>query len=113
MLQIDPGEEFKYPYVYQTNYSMPIDPSQIPPSPSPPLSRFARQFIVPPQTSPAHLYQLPYFPNQSIPQNSLPPPPPPNNQQDNPMSYQSNQLAQYYFPYIQVIKLSINAMLLY
>lgn len=102
MLQVDPREEFKYPYVYQTNYSMSVDTSQQPP---PPL--YAHQLMVPPQTSPAHLYQLSYFPNQSMPQNS----PPLNTQQPNTVMYYpyasaptSNQYSQYYSPYIQVIK---------
>lgn len=96
MLQVDPREEIKFPYLY----SMSVDPSQLPaPAPPPPL--FAHQLMVPPQTSPAHLYQLSYFPNQSIPQNSQPPP---NNQQSNTiMYYPSNQYSQYYSPYIQVI----------
>lgn len=104
MLQVDPRDEFKCPYVYQANYSMSVDTSQQPP---PPL--YAHQLMVPPQTSPAHLYQLSYFPNQSIPQNS----PPLNTQQPKLMYYPcpsvstSNQYAQqYYSPYIhQVIKL--------
>lgn len=102
MLQVDPREEFKCPYVYQTNYSMSVDTSQQPP---PPL--YAHQLMVPPQTSPAHLYQLSYFPNQSMPQNS----PPLNTQQPNTVMYYpypsaptSNQYSQYYSPYIQVIK---------
>ena len=102
MLQVDPREEFKCPYVYQANYSMTVDTSQQPP---PPL--YAHQLMVPPQTSPAHLYQLSYFPNQSIPQNS----PPLNTQQPNTVMYYpypsvptSNQYSQYYSPYIQVIK---------
>lgn len=100
MLQVDPREEFKCPYVYQANYSMSVDTSQQPP---PPL--YAHQLMVPPQTSPAHLYQLSYFPNQSIPQNSQPP----NAQQPNTLMYYpyasvptSNQYSQYYSPYIQV-----------
>lgn len=106
MLQIDPREEFKYPYIYQANYSMSVDTSQQPPPPPPPL--YAHQLMVPPQTSPAHLYQLSYFPNQSIPQNTSPP----NAQQANTVMYYpypsvptSNQYPQYYSPYIQVIKI--------
>jgi hypothetical protein len=103
MLQVDPREDYKCPYVYQTNYSMSVDTSQQPP---PPL--YAHQLMVPPQTSPAHLYQLSYFPNQSIPQNS-----PPLNTQHPKLMYcpypsvsTANQYAQqYYSPYIhQVIK---------
>lgn len=107
MLQVDPREEFKCPYVYQANYSMSVDTSQ-----QPPPSLYAHQLMVPPQTSPAHLYQLSYFPNQTITQNSPPPPPPPppNAQQANTVMYYpypsvptSNQYSQYYSPYIQVI----------
>lgn len=102
MLQVDPREEFKCPYVYQANYSMSVDPSQQQQQPPPPL--YAHQLMVPPQTSPAHLYQLSYFPNQSIPQNT----PPPNAQQANAVMYYpfaslTNQYPQFYSPYIQVI----------
>ncbi|XP_025198718.1 zinc finger SWIM domain-containing protein 8-like [Melanaphis sacchari] len=98
MLQVDPREEFKCPYVYQANYSMSVDTSQQPP----PL--YAHQLMAPPQTSPAHLYQLSYFPNQSMPQNS----PTLNTQQPNTVMYYpypsaptSNQYSQYYSPYLQ------------
>lgn len=104
MLQVDPREEFKYPFVYQANYSMSVDTSQQ----APPPSLYAHQLMIPPQTSPAHLYQLSYFPNQSIPQN----PPPPNTQQANtvmyypfpslPSSNQYQQMYNQYTPYIQV-----------
>lgn len=109
MLQVDSREEFKCPYIYQANYSMSVDTSQqpaLPPPPPPPPSLYAHQLMIPPQTSPAHLYQLSYFPNQSIPQNT----PPPNAQQANTVMYYpyqsmptSNQYPQYYSPYMQVI----------
>lgn len=102
MVQVDPREEFKCPYVYQANYSMSVEAPQQPPPP--PL--YAHQLMVPPQTSPAHLYQLSYFPNQTIPQNAAPP----NAQQPNTVMYYPyasvpppNQYPQYYSPYIQVI----------
>jgi hypothetical protein len=62
--------------------------------------------MVSPQTSPAHLYQLSYFSNQSIPQNSAPS----SSQQPNTVMYYpypsvptQSQYPQYYSPYIQVI----------
>lgn len=106
MLQVDPREEFQYPYVYQTNnYSMPVDASQ-----QPPPHLFAHQLMIPPQTSPAHLYQLSYFPNQPIPPNQ----PPHNAQQSNavmyypyptltPSQYEYSQIYNQYSPFVQVI----------
>jgi len=112
LLQVDPREGFRCPYVYKPNISMSVNTSQQPP----PSSLYTHQLIVPPQTSPAHLYQLSYFPNQTIPQNSAPPPPtpppppppPPSAQQANALVYYpsvpaSNLYSQYYSPYIQVI----------
>jgi len=100
MLQVDPREEFKCPYVYQANYSMSVETPQQPP----PQSLYAHQLMVSPQTSPAHLYQLSYFSNQSIPQNSAPS----SSQQPNTVMYYpypsvptQSQYPQYYSPYIQ------------
>lgn len=103
MLQVDPREEFKCPYVYQTNYQIPVDQSQQPP----PL--YAHQLMAPPQTAPPHMYQMSpvqYFPNQSMTQNQQPPP---NAQQSNtvmlypyPTMPTSSQYGQYYSPYVQV-----------
>ncbi|XP_050525577.1 zinc finger SWIM domain-containing protein 8 homolog [Daktulosphaira vitifoliae] len=102
MLQVDPREEFKCPYVYQANYQMPVDQSQQPP----PL--YAHQLMAPPQTAPPHMYQMSsvqYFPNQPITQNQQPPP---NTQQSNtvmlypyPTMPASSQYGPYYSPYIQ------------
>jgi len=99
MLQVDPREELKYPYLYQTNYAMSVDTSQ-----QSPASLYAHQLMIPPQTSPAHLYQLSYFPNQP---NS---PTPPTAQQANTVMYYpfpsipgSNQYPQYYSPFLQVL----------
>lgn len=104
MLQVDPRDEFKLSYLYQSNYSMSVDTSQQPPPPTTPL--YAHQLIAPPQTSQAHLYQLSYFPNQSISQSTQPT----NTQQSNTVMYYpysslctSSQYPQYYSPYIQVI----------
>lgn len=98
----DQRDEFNCPYILQANYSMSVDTSQQPPPPA----LYAHQLMVPPQTTPGHLYQLSYFSNQSIPQNT----PPPNTQQANTVMYYpypsvptSNQFSQYYSPYIQVI----------
>lgn len=101
MLQVDPREEFKCPYIYQANYSVSVDQSQ-PPSPL-----YTHQLMAPPQTPPPHMFQLSpvsYFSN--ITQN----PPPPSAQQANTVMYYpyppiptSNQYPQYYSPYVQVM----------
>lgn len=105
MIQVDPREEYKMSYVYPPNYPMPVDTSQQPPLPHPPAPLYPHQLIAPPPSSPAHLYQLSYFPNQPMPQSTQPT----NSQQPNTVMYYpyssvstSNQYPQYYSPYIQV-----------
>lgn len=98
MLQVDP---------YTPNHPMPVDANQQPPPPPPPpVPLYAHQLMAPPQTSHAHLYQLSYFTNRSMPQSTQQA----NTQQSNTLMYypyspvsSSNQYPQYYSPYIQVI----------